>query len=96
MNFRKFQKLEKNKEKLKEAYDAADKKDIQLQAEMTQSNTNRKKMKQQLEEERKKLAKLESVPEESRTVCNFYFLYFLFMFSDKFRQLKSVKKRNES
>jgi chaperonin cofactor prefoldin len=53
---------------MKEAFNAADKKDVQLQAEMVQTNTNRKKYKQQLEEEKKKLAQLEKVPEDNKNV----------------------------
>ncbi|RZC39072.1 structural maintenance of chromosomes protein 4, partial [Asbolus verrucosus] len=62
----KYETLTKTRDKLKEAFNNADKKDVQLQAEMTQTNTNRKKFKTQLEEEKKKLAQLERVPEESK------------------------------
>jgi chaperonin cofactor prefoldin len=60
--------LQHRKEQMKEAFNAADKKDVQLQAEMVQTNTNRKKYKQQLEEEKKKLAQLEKVPEDNKNV----------------------------
>jgi chaperonin cofactor prefoldin len=68
MIFRKYEKLQHRKEQMKEAFNAADKKDVQLQAEMVQTNTNRKKYKQQLDEEKKKLAQLEKVPEDNKNV----------------------------
>ncbi|KAJ3660188.1 hypothetical protein Zmor_004654 [Zophobas morio] len=62
----KYDKLTRKKDQLKEAFNAADKKDVQLQAEMVQTNNNRKKYKQQLEDERKKLAQLQNVPDENK------------------------------
>ncbi|XP_968011.2 structural maintenance of chromosomes protein 4 [Tribolium castaneum] len=61
----KYEKLQQKKDQLKDAFNAADKKDAQLQAEMTNTNNNRKKFKQQLEDEKKKLIKLQKVPEEN-------------------------------
>ena len=69
---RKYDKLTRKKDQLKEAFNAADKKDVQLQAEMVQTNNNRKKYKQQLEDERKKLAQLQNVPDENKKVRRLY------------------------
>lgn len=68
MCFSKFQNLQRKREQIQDAYNAADKKDVQLQADMKQLNTNRKKWKEQLAVERKKLQQFESVPEKNQAV----------------------------
>lgn len=65
---RKYENLEKLRDKLKEAYNVASNKDVQLQADMVQTNNNRKKTKKLLEEEKKKLDDLEKVPEKNEKV----------------------------
>lgn len=73
--------LQTRKDKMKESFDVANKKDIELQADMTQRNKNRKKIKEQLEEERKKLENLEQIPEKNRKVCTYWCLV-RFIYSD--------------
>lgn len=69
---RKYQNLEKRKESLKEAFDKANNKDVQLHANMTEINKKRKKTKELLAEEQKKFIKLERVPEENERVIFHY------------------------
>ncbi|KAJ8970615.1 hypothetical protein NQ314_001150 [Rhamnusium bicolor] len=61
-----YENLQKRKDSLTEAFNKANNKDIQLQETMTQMNKTRKKTKEMIIEEKKKLEKLERVPEESR------------------------------
>ncbi|KAJ8956971.1 hypothetical protein NQ318_012135 [Aromia moschata] len=61
-----YEVLQKRKENLSEAFNKANNKDIQLQETMTQMNKTRKKTKEMIIEEKKKLEKLEKVPEESK------------------------------
>ncbi|KAK4886823.1 hypothetical protein RN001_003094 [Aquatica leii] len=63
---KKYELLQKRSEKIKEAFDVANNKDVQLQAEMTQINKTRKKNKELVVEENKKLAELQRIPEENR------------------------------
>ncbi|CAH2012044.1 unnamed protein product [Acanthoscelides obtectus] len=60
-----YEALQKRKEELNEAFNNANKKDIQLQENMVQMNTRRKKTKELLAQEKKKLDKLERTPEET-------------------------------
>ncbi|XP_066249114.1 structural maintenance of chromosomes protein 4 [Euwallacea similis] len=60
-----YENLKKKKEELKEAFDKASKKDVQLQEEMTSKNNARKKTKGQIAAEKEKLLKLENVPNEN-------------------------------
>ncbi|XP_030750331.1 structural maintenance of chromosomes protein 4 [Sitophilus oryzae] len=60
-----YEHLKKKKESISEAYNNADKKDMQLQADMTSTNNRRKKNKETIVLEKKKLTKLENVPKES-------------------------------
>lgn len=53
---------------MSEAFDKANNKDIQLKETMMQMNTKRKKTKELIVEEKKKLEKLEKVPNESKKV----------------------------
>nr|XP_023017853.1 structural maintenance of chromosomes protein 4 [Leptinotarsa decemlineata]XP_023017854.1 structural maintenance of chromosomes protein 4 [Leptinotarsa decemlineata] len=62
----KYEKLQNRKDTLTEAFNKANNKDIQLQESMTQTNTTRKKTKELIVEEKKKLEKLGKVPEESK------------------------------
>lgn len=57
--------LLQRKNSSKEAYEKACNKDLQLQTEMEQTNKKRKKLIEQLAEERKKLEKLHDLPEEN-------------------------------
>ncbi|KAF5289359.1 hypothetical protein FQR65_LT11870 [Abscondita terminalis] len=57
--------LKKRSDKIKEAFDVANNRDVQLQAEMTQLNKTRKKTKELLAEERKKLIEFQKTPEEN-------------------------------
>lgn len=66
--FRKYESLEKRRDTLKEAFDKANNKDMQLLADMTQVNKTRKKTKELLTEEQKKFEKLERIPEENEQV----------------------------
>ncbi|KAK9877855.1 hypothetical protein WA026_020085 [Henosepilachna vigintioctopunctata] len=61
----KYNTLMKKKSTLKEAFDKASNKDVQLQAEMVQVNKNRKKTMDLLAEEKKKLIQYEGIPSES-------------------------------
>ncbi|XP_044758906.1 structural maintenance of chromosomes protein 4 [Coccinella septempunctata] len=61
----KYSSLQKRKNKLKEAFERANNKDVELQAEMVQVNKNRKKTMELLAEEKKKLQQYEKTPEES-------------------------------
>lgn len=61
----KHDKLQKRREKIKEAFNVANNQDIQLQAEMTQTNKTRKNTKELLMEEQKKLSELQNVPENN-------------------------------
>lgn len=56
---------------MKEAFDRANNKDMNLQADMIQLNKTRKKTNELLNEERKKLANLQRVPEENEKVKSF-------------------------
>lgn len=67
---------------MKESFDVANKKDIELQADMTQLNKKRKKIKEQLEEERKKLENLEQIPEKNRKVSTRRRLVVCFIYLD--------------
>ncbi|KAB0799073.1 hypothetical protein PPYR_06953 [Photinus pyralis] len=62
---KKCENLRKRTEKLKEAFGVANNRDIQLQAEMTQTNKTRKKTKELLAEEQKKLVEYERMPKEN-------------------------------
>lgn len=53
---------------MKEAFAKASRKDEQLLADMTQLNKTRKKTKELLAEEQKKLAKFERIPQENEKV----------------------------
>lgn len=66
--FSKHDKLQKRREKIKEAFNVANNQDIQLQAEMTQTNKTRKNTKELLMEEQKKLSELQNVPENNEKV----------------------------
>ncbi|KAF7268607.1 hypothetical protein GWI33_018297 [Rhynchophorus ferrugineus] len=61
-----YEHLKKKKEEITKAYDNADKKDVQLQADMTSTNNRRKKTKETIAAEKKKLARLENAPKESQ------------------------------
>uniref|UniRef100_A0AAR5Q6Q8 Structural maintenance of chromosomes protein n=1 Tax=Dendroctonus ponderosae TaxID=77166 RepID=A0AAR5Q6Q8_DENPD len=65
-----YENLKHKKESIKEAFDKANKKDILLQANMTNKIEARKRKKQQIVEEKKKLVKLEAVPEENEKAIN--------------------------
>lgn len=58
---------------LKDAFEKANTKDYQLQTTMQQTNISRKKFKQQLITENKKLSELENLPEKSVRVCICFF-----------------------
>ncbi|KAF5302895.1 hypothetical protein FQA39_LY02075 [Lamprigera yunnana] len=58
--------IQKKSDKIKEAFDVANNKDIQFQAEMVQINKTRKKTKETLAEERKKLIGFQKVPDENK------------------------------
>ncbi|XP_066152945.1 structural maintenance of chromosomes protein 4 isoform X2 [Euwallacea fornicatus] len=60
-----YENLKKKKEDLKDAFDKASKKDVQLQEEMTSKNNARKKTKGQIVAEKEKLLRLENVPNEN-------------------------------
>lgn len=77
--FRKYEDLEQKKETLKEAFNAANKKDMQLLADMTNANNKRKSTKQLLAEEQNKLVKLEKIPEENQKVKHRYFITFIWI-----------------
>lgn len=62
---KKYEQLEKKKEDLTEAFENANRKDIKLQAEMTQINTTRKKNKGLITAEKKKLDDLLALPEKN-------------------------------
>ncbi|CAH1155594.1 unnamed protein product [Phaedon cochleariae] len=62
----KYGNLESRRDGISEAFNKANNKDIQLQETMTQMNNTRKRTKEMIVEEKKKLEKLEKVPEESR------------------------------
>lgn len=66
--FRSYQHLEKRKEELTEAFNKANNKDIQLIETMTQTNTTRKKTKELILEEKKRLENLNEVPEKTKAV----------------------------
>lgn len=77
-----YDNLKKKKDDISEAFNRANNKDIQLQESMTQMNKTRKKTKEMIIEEKKKLDKLERVPEESRKVDDksHIFLFFIIFF----------------
>ncbi|GJQ67663.1 putative structural maintenance of chromosomes protein [Trypoxylus dichotomus] len=60
-----YEDLRKKKDMLKDAFEKANTKDYQLQTNMQQTNMSRKKFKQQLITENKKLNELEHLPEKS-------------------------------
>ncbi|KAK5646128.1 hypothetical protein RI129_004592 [Pyrocoelia pectoralis] len=64
---KKYDTLQKRNESVKEAFDVANNRDIQLQAEMTQINKTRKKTKELLAEEHKKLAEYGKIPHENES-----------------------------
>lgn len=61
-----YEELKKKKENLSQAFDNANKKDVQLQENLVSKNKARKKTKEQIAEEKKKLTKLEKVPKENQ------------------------------
>nr|CAI5830512.1 unnamed protein product [Callosobruchus analis] len=63
---KRYETLQKRKEELNEAFNTANKKDIQLQENMVQLNQRRKKTKELIVQEQKKLEKLEKTPEQSK------------------------------
>lgn len=74
--------MEQRKETLKEAFNTANKKDMQLLADMTNLNNKRKSTKHLLAEEQKKFQKLEKVPEENEKVIIFYYIYTKYNFKN--------------
>ena len=70
---RKYEKFQNQKELTTTAFDNASNKDLQLQEEMERINKNRKKMKEALAEERKKIIQYEKIPSESERVSKFLF-----------------------
>lgn len=60
-----YEELKKKKESLSQAFDNANKRDVQLQENLVSKNKARKKTKQQIAEEKQKLEKLEKVPKEN-------------------------------
>lgn len=66
---RKYQALNKRREDLKVAFNKASNKDDSLLNDMTRLNITRKKTKELLLQEEKKLIKLEKIPEENQKVC---------------------------
>lgn len=63
-----YENLKKKKDTIKETFDRANKKDLQLQEDMTNKNKSRKKTKEQIAEEKKKLIKLKNLPQENEKV----------------------------
>lgn len=72
----------------------ANNKDMQLQADMTQLNKNRKKIKEQLEEERKKLENLSQIPEKHRQVNTSIFLS-VFLLTVTFQSIEEYAAHEE-
>lgn len=65
---------------LKAAFNNANNKDVQLQADLVELNNKRKKYKQQLVTERKNLTDLEKVPEKNKSVKKYNFIKILYLY----------------
>lgn len=63
------------KDRLKEAFAVASNKDVQLTEDMGQINKTRKKTKELLKEERKKLLELNEIPEKNKLVYLFLIVW---------------------
>lgn len=91
MFLRKYNSLTKRKNHLKEAFEKANNKDVELQTEMVQVNKNRKKTMQLLAEEKKKLEQYERTPAESERVSVISFIYsHFYIVLNYFRVLMNV------
>lgn len=74
MCYRTYDTLQKKRDSLKKAFEKANAKDYELQTSMEQVNLARKKFKQQIVNEQKKLSELENLPEKSARVIIFTIL----------------------
>lgn len=69
---KKYEILKKRKEDLKDAFDKANKKDINIQAEMTETNKRRKKVNELIHGEKSKLEDFKKLPQRNKETIDEY------------------------